>query len=219
MKSSMWYAMCLSAALSATAGAAFGGTFKTISVLDNDFSDWDDVPVVWTDPSGDGDPIDVATVQIANDDTHLYLRLTYHTAVNPNAWPSMMLAFDTDNNAATGFDIFGLGVVGSDAGFSNDFPFDQRTGFNVGGISAGAAISPYFTVTTSQEYAIARNITYVNDGATVFGESFTLMFWVDGATVSDTSGAISYVFAVPEPTALAGLGLGTLLLLRRRDRA
>lgn len=199
-----------------TAVPASAGFYKTIDVLDSSFDDWNDVPVLTNDPSGDGDPIDLNTVQIANDEDYLYLRITYHTEVNPNADPSVFLSFDTDNNTATGYNIYELGVVGSEAAFQNDFPFDQRTAYNAGGLSSGAGIAPYYTVTTSQEYRIRRDIAYSNDNVPVFGDSFTLMVWTDGSTTDATEG-IFYEFApVPEPAALSLLALGGLGLLRRR---
>ena len=75
------------------------GTFANIAI-DGTFTDWSGVPVLLSDPS-DSTKIDIANVQIANDAANLYLRVTYHTAVNPNTGPSLFLAFDADNNTAT----------------------------------------------------------------------------------------------------------------------
>lgn len=195
--------------------SALAGVYRTIAV-DGQFDDWNGVPAAYTDAVNHGTTIDVASVQIANDEDYLYLRINYRNEVNPNA-NSITLAFDTDNNASTGFNIYGSGVVGSEFGYQNDYGFDQRTGFNVGGLSDGAAISPYFTNTTSQEYRIPRALTYSNDNALAFDhDSFTMMIWADGSP-SYASGAIAYSFAaIPEPASLSALALGTLTLLRRR---
>jgi hypothetical protein len=178
--------------------AARAGTYANITI-DGSYSDWATVPVAVTDPVGDGDPIDFGAIQIANDANNIYLHVHYNTAVNPNAGPSTFLAFDTDNNVNTGFDIYGLHTVGSEAGYQNDFPFDQRGGFNSGGISGAALISPYATSTTDQEYAIPRNATYTSDGQPVFANnSFTLMLWTDSGVVADTTAGIPYSFAIAD---------------------
>ena len=70
--------------------------------------------------------------------------------------------------------------------------------FNSGVISNGAAaISPYFTSTTDQEYAISRSAIYASNGQLVFaGNSFTLLVYtVDGVT--DVAGPVPYTFASP----------------------
>lgn len=198
------------------------GTLATISV-DGSFSDWAGVPVLLSD-AADSASIDFADVQIANDASNLYLRLTYHSAVNPNAAGSgsLYLSFDIDNSVATGFNIYGLNTVGSEAAFSNDFPFDQRTGFNVGALSAAAAIAPFAfgnpaATTTSQEYSIPRSLSFVNGGQNVFGSSFTLMLWTDSTSI-DTTAGIPYTFAaVPEPTSGGALSILLMAIARRRS--
>ena len=201
---------------------ASAGTYANITI-DGSFSDWSSVPVAYTDASGDGSPTDLATIQIANDANNLYLRLTYYTAVNPQAGSGVFLAIDNDNNPATGFDVFGLGLVGAEAGWQNDFPFAQSNGvFNTGGGLTGAAalISPYFTVTTEQEYSISRSATFTATGTPVFpGDTFTLLeYTVDGT--ADVAGPVQYTFAaVPEPTSLQLAGIGAMVVLglaRRR---
>jgi hypothetical protein len=216
MKSSSKFGAAL-LACSVFGSSAFAGTFKTINI-DGDFTDWTGVPVVVTDDAFDASPIDVATIQVANDANNLYLRINYATAVNPNAGPSIFLAFDTDSNPSTGFDIRGAGILGSEIGFQNDFPFDQRNGFNSGSVSAGASINPYNTVTSSQEYSVPRNITYGADGAAVFGNSFRLLSYSDGASSNDITPVGAYSFAVaPEPVSLSAVvGAGIVTMRRRR---
>ncbi|MFT3784865.1 MAG: hypothetical protein QM770_01700 [Tepidisphaeraceae bacterium] len=188
----------------ATASPVMAGTFATITP-DGDFSDWAGVPVLTADPSGDGDPIDFANIQIANDTANLYLRISYHTPVNPQnnaSFANPFLAFDTDNNTATGFNVYGLGAVGSELGYQNDFPFDQRGGFNSGAVNGGAAaISPVdfgnpASVVTSQEYAIPRTGTYAADGTSIFpNSSFTLLIYGVGGASADVTATIPYSFA------------------------
>ncbi len=178
------------------------GTYGHITV-DGDFSDWTNVPVVFTGLPGDGSPVGVRTIQMANDESNIYLRLTYYTTVNPNAG-GVFLAFDTDNNTGTGFDVYGLGEVGSEAGWQNDTPFAQSNGvFNAGGITGGsAAIAPYNVFASAQEYAIPRSATYTGSGTPVFpGSSFTLLVYTTSGT-PDISGPVHYTFAAaPGPRA------------------
>jgi hypothetical protein len=184
---------------------ASGGTYAKISI-DGSFCDWAGVPVLYTDDSGDGDPIDLATIQMANDESNLYIRLTYHTAVNPQSGAGTSLAIDNDSNPATGFDIFGLGLVGSEAGWQNDFPFAQSNGvFNAGDITGGAAlIAPYNSTTTEQEYAIPRSATFTANGQPVFpGDSFALLVYTTDGT-NDVAGPVSYTFAPEPPPVPAG---------------
>jgi hypothetical protein len=109
------------------------------------------------------------------------------------------LEFDTDNNPATGFDVFGLGRVGSEAGWQNDTPFAQSNGvFNAGGITGGAAlIAPYNVTVSAQEYAIPRSAVFTGNGAPVFsGSSFNLLVYTTSGTV-DVSGPVHYIFVGP----------------------
>lgn len=178
--------------------------YKNI-VVDGSFADWADVPVAMTDPSGDGGSgPDLATLKIANDETNIYLYISYHTAINPNAGPSVLLAFDTDMDVGTGFDVFGLGAVGSEAGWQNDFPFAQESFvFNSGVINGGAAqISPFNNVTTEQEYAIPLSAVYDSSGDPVFtGDEFRLLVYTDPTSVSEHMDPVEYKLAklVEEP--------------------
>ena len=62
-------------------------------MIDGTFCDWANVPTIYTDASGDGSPTDLATIQLANDESNLYVRLTYYTAVNPQSGSGVFLAF------------------------------------------------------------------------------------------------------------------------------
>lgn len=230
------------AAVSVTAAvSSHAGTFANINVTDGSAADWAGIADIFTDGAGDGNPIDIASVKVANDDTWLYVYVSFHTAVNPNAGPSLVLSIDTDNSLSTGFDIYGLGAVGADVSYANDFPFqsgnDPETDapiYNTGvqGVAAtgtlntfdaGAGIGQYNTVTTFQEYRLSIASTYTNSEGTfsVFpNDTIRIMFWSDGGIAADATVGGTYTFAsVPEPAsaaALAGLGILGLVALRRR---
>lgn len=171
--------------------------YKNI-VVDGDFSDWADVPVAATDEAGDNDVgPDLAMLKIANDETNLYLYIAYYAEVNPNAGPSVYLGFDTDQNKETGFDVFGLGVIGSEVGWVNDYPFKQNNGvFNDGSILDGAAaIAPFNTMTFEQEYAIPLSATYTDSEPVFSGKSFDLMVYTDPTGTNEHMDVVSYTLA------------------------
>ncbi len=91
------------------------GTFANITI-DGDFSDWASVPVALTD-ANESFSKDLNQIFLANDATNLYIRITFNQATNPNDGGGLYLAFDNDSNAATGYDVYGLGLVGSEAAY------------------------------------------------------------------------------------------------------
>ncbi len=202
----------------AASGSAQAGTWATITI-DDVYTDWAGIPVVDSDAADNVGGVDFFEVQIANDADYLYIRNTYHTAKAL----STFLSIDIDENAATGYDIFGLGLIGAEASWQNDFPFTNATGvFNDGqGMSgdffgSGAAnLLPYADVVT-RELAIKLDITRNIDGSPVFpDDTIRMMFWTD-SNLGDISSVINYTLAVPEPASLAMISLGGLAMLRRR---
>lgn len=217
------------AAATATVNAS---TFTTITP-DGDLSDWTGIAASYTGPSGG--TININNVFIANDADFLYIRVQFVTPTNPNdallgegGVNSLSLAIDTDNNTGTGFNIFGSGAVGSEIGWQNDYPFDQRTGFNVGEVNNGAAgISGFASSVTDQEYRISLAATFMSDNANVFpalGNTIRLMFWSESGDDLATPG-IEYTLAtgtIPEPSTfalLAASGVLGLAAVRRPRRA
>jgi hypothetical protein len=214
------------AAVLCTSQSAMAGTFANI-VIDDAYADWAGVPSV-ADPDDTTTGPNIASVQVANDNTFLYIRVHYHSA---DSFPTY-LAIDNDSNPATGFNIFGLGIVGSEAGYADDFDFDQRAGFNVGTLKdpvrltepeSGSAILSSFAESTDRELAIRLDTTFdpfVGPGDVFPNDSFRLLLYSLDANFgqADVTAAIDYTLAVPEPTTamFMAAGLATLAAYRRR---
>jgi len=180
--------------------------YAAISV-DGNASDWAEIPVTGTDALGEGVP-DIASVKVANDADYLYVLVQYNGPVDTNTIngsPSNFLSLDTDANTGTGFDIYGLGQVGAEVSFQNDFPFAQAAGnYNLGAnFTSGAGISPYASNTSVQEYRIARNATYTigaGPALPVFPDNIIkLALWSDHGATAEFAGAVRYAFATAPP--------------------
>lgn len=206
------------AAMLVFAGTAFAN-FTTITI-DGDFSDWASVPVLDSDPADNVGSVDLADIQIANDNVNLYIRATYHGALAQ----STFIALDIDQNTATGFDIFSLGLIGSEAGWQNDFAFAQDTGvYNSGTLSGdnfggGHALMSPFGDSSSREWSISLGATITAGGAVFPDDAFDILIWTD-VGAGDVSAPISYTLAViPEPATAGLLLLGALGMIARRRR-
>ncbi len=77
---------------------AQAGTFANITI-DGDFSDWNGIPIYLTD-ADESFAFDINTIQIANNETDVFFRVTFFRAVNPNSGNGLFLGIDNDNNLA-----------------------------------------------------------------------------------------------------------------------
>jgi hypothetical protein len=217
-----------------TAAPALAGTFKTITI-DDAYGDWTGVPVVDSDPADNFSGPDIADTQIANDNQNLYIRNTFHNGLSLGTF----ITIDVDENTATGFDIFTQGLIGGEAGWQNDFGFQQATGvFNSGALSGdyfggGHALLSPFANAGSRELAISLGNIRAGNGPTFPDDTVRLLIWTDLGTGADglpagfpndngqnwdLSAVIDYTLAVPEATsgALAAIAACGLALTRRR---
>jgi hypothetical protein len=202
----------------------YAGTYRVITI-NNDYSDWVGVPVLDSDGGDNAGGPDIGDTQIANDDTNLYIRNTFPN----NDSMQTYIALDIDSNTSTGYDIFGAGLIGSEAGWQNDFAFRQSTGvFNSGNLSGDyfggghALLSPFADATMNRELAISLDAMFASDNTPVFPDgTFTLLIWTDNGF--DVSAPIQYTLAVAIPEC-STLALGALAGVachwqRRRGRS
>ncbi|MGD9633251.1 MAG: hypothetical protein AB7G28_08925 [Pirellulales bacterium] len=186
----------------------------TGSPSDAAFDDWDSVPLAVSDPADNPSVlniIDIGDVKIANDADYIYIYVSGHKARTKGVY----LAFDTDQNIATGFNIYGLDLVGSELGYVSDFVFDQRTSFNdnkpdasgsccIGGPldlnNGGAGLYPGWDVEFGErEWAISLDAMYsVNAplGPVFPNSTFNFIVWTDQG-LSDVTDTITYTLATP----------------------
>jgi hypothetical protein len=180
------------------------------------FDDWDSIPLAVSDPADNPSTlniIDIKDVKIANDANLLYIYASGHK-MRTNG---LYLAFDTDQNVSTGFNIFGLSLVGSELGYVNDFVFDQRapgvfnnnkpdpggsccTGGPLDLNNGGALLNPAWDVEFEErEWGVPLDAMWsVNQpfGPTFPNPTFNFILWTDQG-LSDVTEVITYTLAQP----------------------
>jgi hypothetical protein len=185
-----------------------------------EFDDWAGIPVADMDPLDNPGDIDLANIQIANDENFIYIRAAMHNT-EPTSLANLFLAFDTDQDKTTGFDVFQIGEIGSELGYQTDFPFAQDNNiFNLnlaltGGPlnNGGALIYPFWTeagapVGNDFEWAVPRDavVQYpppLGGPAPAFpNPSFNFAVYTTNG-LGDLSSVISYTLA-DAPAGLPG---------------
>ncbi|MCA9258761.1 MAG: hypothetical protein KDA61_06160 [Planctomycetales bacterium] len=181
-----------------------------------EFDDWasSGIPIATSDPADNPGSIDIADVQIANDSDYIYIHATFHTDTTLDL-SQVFLGFDTDQDLLTGFDVFSVGLVGSDFAYQTDYPFHQVAGIYNTNLSiqggpignGGALIFPYWQgvesppAGTQFEWAIPLDAYIVDPIASLAftSPSFTFVVFVDDQILGDVTDAISYTLAEPPP--------------------
>ncbi|MHC4953187.1 MAG: hypothetical protein ACYTGZ_04805 [Planctomycetota bacterium] len=163
--------------------------------IDGDMTDWENVPIAHTDDADAADSAgpDWREIQIANDDTNLYIRFRSDNAFNLDGSPtyafSRTLVFlDGDDNASTGY---GFGSVGSELLVAGDTLFAQDNGVFNDGFLDTLSVSP---TTDATDVEIAIPLSELPSGAS----RLRLVFFNDDAGDSaPNSGYISYTIVEP----------------------
>ena len=166
--------------------------------LDEDFSDWDNIPVAYEDPTGDtgSSGIDFGKIWISNDEDFLFLRFEVGKEINLQDFNSITLHMDTDNDPSTGF---GIGGIGSELNYSFGNRFGTITfplnSTDIGHADIGLVSAP--TVTSTQfEIAIARDLNFFGEEL-YKGNTVQIRFAMSGANedfMPEETGGISYTF-------------------------
>jgi len=176
------------------------GVFRWISI-DGNFSDWEDVP--WTyQGAPDGNIINFAKVQFANDTNYLYCHFTLFAPAAPFADYNTHVFFDCDNTRSTGYQVSGA-AFGSEMMIESGASYDERNGaFNAGTLSGlGWALAP---VGTSSEFEFRVSLaTAYAGGVRVFGTNAFRILLQDnrGDEVAGATGLL-YRIVPPPPYAL-----------------
>lgn len=189
-------------------------------VLGQEYADWaaSGITVIDADPVDNPGFLDVANIQVANDNDYIYIHATVHNAT-PLSLQNLFLGFDFDQDTATGFDILDAGAIGTELGYQTDYPFAQHelsynlavniTGGPVG--NGGALIYPFWTgvnsppVGVEMEWAVPLEIiiqypAFLGGPAPGFpNPSFDFVVYApdDAEGLGDISQTISYTLASP----------------------
>ena len=159
------------------------------------FSDWDAIPPLYSDPSGDqqsGD-IDFGVLKAANDDRFIFFYIEMGEELNLQDDNEITLYLDTDNNASTGIPINGIGA-------EVKWVFGERQGIYTSRYTIyhqyiGLVTAP---TVTSNRFEIAIDRTLSLFGQQLFPQnSFRIVFHDNGPGndyLPDVGDIVSYSF-------------------------
>ena len=77
---------------------------------DGRFDDWEGISPAYSDQTGDGEGIDIGRVWLSNDDRRFFLRFELDREISIQSGNNLALYLDTDDDAATGLSINGIGA-------------------------------------------------------------------------------------------------------------
>ncbi len=163
--------------------------------LDGNFSDWDAIPPLYDDESGDqqSGSIDFGLLKVANDERFVYFYIEIGDELNLQDNNEISLFLDTDNNASTGIPINGIGA-------EVKWVFGERQGvytarYTIYHQYIGLVTAP--TVTSDRfEFSLDRTLSLF--GQQLFPQnSFRIVFHDEGPVddyLPDIGDIISYTF-------------------------
>jgi endonuclease/exonuclease/phosphatase family metal-dependent hydrolase len=158
--------------------------------IDGRSGDWSSVPVRYDDPAGDGDGLDLETVQIAHNDRYVFLRFSVGRAVNLQEGNDLTLYVDADARASTGRSIRGLGAEAS-------YTFGDRSGqaYGTTGSVGHAALGLYSLPTVRDsvfEVAFDRSARPLGEDGLFAGDSIRIALAGGGDQAPDAPGGMGY---------------------------
>ncbi len=127
--------------------------FSQIISIDEEFTDWDNIPSFYEDALGDKADgiVDFGTLKITNDDQYIYLYLEVGSEINLQQDNAISLLLDLDQDSQTGESFLGIG-------YELIFNFGQRNGqffnpsqasfnsYDIGLVSAPTVTSTVFEI-------------------------------------------------------------------------
>lgn len=146
-------------------------------LIDDDFSDWENINTVYVDPAGDNgfSFVDFGALKIYNDSDFLFFNIEVGNEINLQDANGVTIYIDTDNADTTGFLINGIGA-------DLQYSFGDRTGlvmienntFQIYHDDIQLVTAP--TVTSNQfEIVLNRNLNF--SGQNLFqGDSIKIIF-------------------------------------------
>ena len=169
-------------------------------LLDEDYSDWQDVSIAYSDPIGDNGSsnIDFGNLWIGNDDAFLFFRLEVGAEINLQDDNEITIYIDTDNNASTGSQNNGIGAeLVYNFGDRSGTVFVGNSNANLGHENIRLYTSP--TVTSEEfEIAISRDLNFFGQDLYI-GNNIKVLVKnnVNNNTdvLPDGSGGVSYTFS------------------------
>ncbi len=164
-------------------------------LIDEDYSDWSDIPLLYDDATGDNAGIDFAMLKMTNDDRFLYVYLELGIETNLQNDNNITLYLDTDSDTETGVSEFGIG-------YELEFNFGQRGGTFYG--SQSSAFSAYDVglfsapTVTSTIFEFKIDLDAEIDGEAVFNsQSIGVVIKSDsdsGDSIPENGETLSYAF-------------------------
>ena len=171
---------------------------QTRILIDEDFSDWQNIAIAATDQFGDAgnSNIDFGKLWIDNDNDFVFIRFEVGTEINLQDNNEVTIYLDTDNNSSTGTSINGIGaeIVYNFGDRSGNVYLGNNNTF-IGHEDIWLSSLP--TVTSDQfEVAISRDLSFF--GQPLYqGNNIKILIKDNGGfgdRIPDGSGGISYSF-------------------------
>jgi hypothetical protein len=142
-------------------------SFTRTITIDGSFDDWTGVSPVFSGPIGLPNAADFKDIYLYSDASHYYFRVTLWQDIpsGDGQFPFYVnMFFDTDNNAGTGF-----GVFGSEMLIQSGFSYQEKNGgFNEGSINNLNWTSLPAVPGTNFEFSVTRAATFDSDNTPVF---------------------------------------------------
>lgn len=171
-------------------------TAQTI-FIDEDFSDWDSVAVLYQDITGDNldTEVDFSAFKISNDDRFIYLYLELGTEVLLQQNNTISLLIDTDQNPETGeaFENIGYEFLFNFWERSGQFFLDGETSFSsydIGMVSAPTVTSNTFEIVIERNAQVNGESVFSSDAFDVIIRSHP----TNGDMIPDKGEVLTYAF-------------------------